>query len=197
MILEKLYEARRKEKEEHKREPGVYWVTDLVRCPLKRIYEERYPELTAGDIYSPSSILGSLVHWGLESFLQEQLGAAVEVEEERKIGEIRIKGRIDAVICTGSSRVGVEIKTAMSDVNLPMEHHMLQCKIYNWLFNLDKTILVYITPDRTCEYIVEEKLRDEEVSALAVEDKAPRWPWECMYCPYKVICPEKKRHTRK
>ena len=51
-IVKMIYEANKEEREKHKREENVYWVSDLVRCPLKRIYEMIYPELSAKEAVS-------------------------------------------------------------------------------------------------------------------------------------------------
>ena len=199
-IIRLLYEASKEEKEKHKREEGVYWVTDLVRCPLKRRYEITYPELTARDIFTPVFIVGNVVHWGIEWFLKDRLGEAVstEVEGSKEVvlpngSKVLIKGRIDVIIDMGEGiKVGVEVKTARSDTGIPQIHHRDQARIYNWLFNLNKTILLYITPERVTQYEVSDRTSEEEVISRILDMRAPRYSWECSYCPYAVLCPNKK-----
>ena len=195
MIVEIMYELKRQEKDKYRRLPNVYWVTDLVRCPLKREFEIKYPDLTSSDLLNPVFILGMLVHMGLEKILVDFRHAEVEVEKYKKVKigegqEVVISGRIDALI---DKKIGVEIKTSRSDTGIPLEHHVLQCKIYNWLFDIDKTILVYVTPDRFTEYEVSGKLGDEDIVKLITEATAPRYDWECNYCTFRVICPRKKK----
>lgn len=187
MITEIVISWRLRELEKHERD-GI-WVTDLIRCPLKREFEERFPELHRASVYSPGTILGSLVHMGLERLLSDELNAEVEVKRERQIGEHKIVGRIDAII----GKVGVEIKTSRADVDIPYEHHVLQARIYNWLYDLDKTVLVYVTPDRFTEYTVESRASEEEILKLIVERKVPRYDWECRYCHFSIICPNRRR----
>ncbi len=187
MITEIVISWRLRELEKHERN-GI-WVTDLIRCPLKKEFEEKYPELHKATVFTPNTILGSLVHVGLESILSSELNAEVEVKAERQIGEHRIVGRIDAIV----GRVGVEIKTSRADIEIPYEHHVLQAKIYNWLYDLEKTVLVYITPDRFTEYYVEDRASEEEILRLIVDKRAPRYDWECRYCHFSVICPNKRR----
>jgi len=199
-IVRMIYEANKEERERHRREENVYWVTDLVRCPLKRVYEMEYPELSAKEVFTPAFILGNLAHWGIEAFLKERLGGNVEVEVEgsRKVTlpdgrEVVIKGRADAIITLDNGkRVGVEVKTARSDTGIPQQHHKDQARIYNWLFNLDETILLYVTPDRVTQYEVTDKITEQEVITRVLESTYPRYPWECGYCPYAVLCPYKK-----
>ena len=199
-IVRMIYEANKEERERHRREEGIYWVSDLVRCPLKRRYEMEYPELSAKEVFTPHFILGNLAHLGLETFLKERLGDAVstEVEGSREVvlpdgSKVIVRGRADAIIdLGGSNKVGVEIKTARSDIGIPQQHHRDQARIYNWLFNLRATILFYITPERVTQYLVEDVATDEEVVDRILSDVAPRYSWECNYCPYTVLCPRKR-----
>ena len=185
MITEIVISWRLKELEKHERD-GI-WVTDLIRCPLKRDFERKYPELHKATVFTPAMILGSLVHIGLQNILSSELNAEIEVRAEKQIGEYTIVGRIDAVV----GRVGVELKTSRSDFDIPYEHHVLQAKIYNWLYDLEKTILVYITPDRFTEYAVNDRLSDDEILKLIFDKKAPKYEWECRYCHFSVICPSR------
>ncbi len=191
MIIEIITEWRLRELEKHRklREEGAIEVTDLIRCPLKREFEEKYPELYKASAYTPATILGSLVHLGLENILSSELNAEVEVKGEKAIGEHRIVGKIDAKI----GKVGIEIKTSRADFEIPYEHHVLQARIYNWLFDLEKTILVYITPDRITEYVVDDEINEDEIIKLIVDKTAPRYDWECKYCHFSLLCPNKKR----
>ncbi len=187
MITEIVISWRLRELEKH--EKNGIWVTDLIRCPLKREFEERYPELHKATVFTPSTILGSLVHLGLENLLSSELNAEVEVRREKVIGDYKIVGRIDAII----GKVGVEIKSSRADIDIPYEHHVLQARIYNWLYDLEKTVLVYVTPDRFAEFPIEDSAKEEEILRLIVDKKAPKYDWECRYCHFSVICPNKRR----
>lgn len=187
MITEIVISWRLRELEKHERD-GI-WVTDLIRCPLKKEFEEKYPELYRASVFTPNTILGSLVHVGLESILSSELNAEIEVKAEKQIGEYKIVGRIDAIV----GKVGIEIKTSRADIDIPYEHHVLQAKIYNWLYDLEKTVLVYVTPDRFAEYCVEDRVSEDEILKLIVEKIAPKYDWECRYCHFSVICPNKRR----
>jgi CRISPR-associated exonuclease Cas4 len=184
MIAEKIFQWRLTEHFKHRREPGTLYVTDLIYCPNRVVLEEQNPALAVSEVYNPTTITGSIVHTGLQTLLKEWFEAQPEVEGEMKIGETTIKGRIDALI----GRTGVEIKTARSDTGIPQPHHIEQCIIYNTMFNLEKTILIYLTPDRITEYEVSKQYGEPEIVKLATSKQSPRYPWECQYCRYSILC---------
>ncbi|RLF13766.1 MAG: CRISPR-associated protein Cas4 [Thermoprotei archaeon] len=206
-LVGELYRYFRDEREKHKREPGVYWVTDLVSCSQKEKFSRTYPELELAQLFRPALVQGALVHAGLEAVLKEILeerGAEVEVEPEAILeldlgehlpdatGRVTVKGRADLVVkAPTGERVGVEIKTARADLSLPHEHHVDQVRIYNTMFGLEGSIIVYVTPDRVTQYEVRDRMSLADMARRVVEARAPRYPWECAYCPFAVLCPYK------
>lgn len=197
MITELLYRLRKEEFLKHRREANVYWVSDLVRCPIKREFEIKYPEIALTNIYSPYYILGDLIHKGLESIVSEELSAKIEVETSKDIQlssgkKVMVKGRIDCIVTTEKGEnIGVEIKSARADVGIPQQHHIDQVRIYNWLFDLTKSILIYVTYNRVTEYEIREKASIEEIIYRIEDRRAPRYSWECNYCIYSILCPNK------
>jgi CRISPR-associated exonuclease Cas4 len=200
MIVERLYTSKLQDYLQHKKDEDTLYVTDLVRCPLKVRFEEQYKELAMSEVFAPSMLLGDLVHSGLEDFLKREFNAEVEVEVEKEIPvngkTVKIKGRADAIIQQNNERIVVEIKSAKGDKGLPLEHHKAQLQLYLWLFNVRKGILIYVTPDRVTEYIIDQPADEVGVIRLTEEtlraSKAPRYQWECKYCVFKVICPNRK-----
>jgi len=194
MIVEEIWNWVKEEYFKHQREPGVVYVTDLVSCPKRREMELKYPIIASSHIYNPTAVQGQILHLGLEHLLKQRLKEVrTEVEVEREIFGVKLRGRMDAIIEAKGHRYGLELKTALRDTNLPHEHHILQCRIYNFLANLPYTVLLYITPDRICEYKVEGAISEEELEKLLNDDKAPRWDWECTrYCPFAKVCESKK-----
>jgi len=198
-LVKLIYQLKLKEMQEHKREENVYWVTDLVRCPLKRYYEITYPEIITSQIFTPPFIQGDLIHKGLEELLKEAFPegkVSVEVEGEKEVvlpdGEIvTVDGRADAIVSLDNKKVGVEIKSLRSDMGIPLEHHVDQVRAYNWLFDLNYSILIYVTPERVTQYKVSDRFSEGEVIERILSNEAPRYPWECSYCPYSVLCPHK------
>ncbi|AOL16304.1 CRISPR-associated protein Cas4 [Sulfolobus sp. A20] len=200
MITELLLKKKLEEYLSHSKETNTLYVTDLIRCPKKIKYEEEYKELAISQVYEPSTLLGDLVHAGLESFIKTNLNAEVEVENEKELQvsgkAYKIKGRADAIVNINDQKVVIEIKSARSDRGLPRLHHKMQLQIYLWLFEAKKGILTYITPDRITEYEVNDPL-DESTIIRLIEDTitmrgVPRFDWECRYCIFSIICPSKK-----
>jgi len=199
-IVSMLYRAKREALEERRRDADVYWITDLVRCPLKREYEIAYPEIALSSIFSPSAIMGDLIHMGLEELVRKnpEIGIVLtEVEGSKRITlpsgrEVEVRGRCDIILEVGGERVGVEIKSARSDTRIPLEHHIDQVRLYNWLFDLERSYLVYITHERVTQYLIDQRATDDEVASRITSRTYPRYIWECRYCIYAVMCPYKK-----
>jgi len=210
LITELLYRWRLEEQSKHLRHLKVVYVTDLARCPLKRKFELKFPELGKYDLLSPAGVLGTLVHMGFELFLERyamkegynvltelELSKVVDIEGEEYV----INGRIDALLISmnSSDSLVVELKTSKSDTSIPYEHHILQAQIYAWMANASDAILIYFTPERIAEFrlrtLEKSKLSDNEVKRLLKETisitVAPRYEWECKYCKFANICPNK------
>ncbi|MCX8184229.1 MAG: CRISPR-associated protein Cas4 [Sulfolobales archaeon] len=198
-LISLIYSFIRAERDRYEREKGVIWVTDLVRCPLKRVYEDRYPDLVLQEIFKPSLIIGTLVHRGLENLLRElvrEYSVETEVEGSRDVilddgSAVSIRGRLDMLLVRDFERVAVEIKSSRSDKNIPQKHHVDQVRAYNWLMDLSGSILLYVTPARVTQFYIEDRMDDSEVVSRVTSKKAPRYSWECSYCIFSVMCPYK------
>ncbi|BDC00171.1 CRISPR-associated protein Cas4 [Saccharolobus caldissimus] len=200
MITEFLLRKRLEDYLSHTKDQNTLYVTDLVRCPRKVKYESEYKELAINQIYEPFTLLGDLVHMGLEGLLKDRFNAEIEVEKEKEVQALgkpyKIKGKADAIITDKGEKIVIEIKSSRSDRGIPHLHHKLQLQIYLWLFEVKRGILVYITPDRITEYEINEAMDDSTIIRL-VEDtitlrSSPRFEWECKYCIFSVLCPFKK-----
>ena len=202
-----VYKIRKLEFEEHKRDVNILWVSDLVRCPLKRLFELKYSEIVQAETFNPIFIIGDLIHKGIQNYLglakERSLlnyEVQVEVEGQKEVEvngkKVTIRGRLDILIKNNSELIGYEIKYSKNDGNIPYEHHKLQILLYKWLFNLNKAYLLYITPERIVEFEINESLNDGDILKLVKDTlnlrKTPRYSWECGYCPYSVLCPYKK-----
>ncbi len=203
-IVKFIYELSKEEREKHVRGQDVYWVSDLVRCSLKRDYELRYPELSLREVFIPFYISGSLIHRGLQEILKERFGDVIktEVEEFKELllpdgGKVVIRGRADAVIFGDEGKIGLEIKTSRSDINIPHEQHLEQVMIYNWLMNLNYSLLIYITSERVAQFTVFDRFSESDIVGRVVNPIFPRYVWECNYCVYSVLCPYKKSVSSK
>jgi len=199
-IAELLYRWRIEEARKRMEERGEneLYATELVLCPLKPRFFKMYRELALAHSFSPIALLGEFAHMGLERVLQEILGedsVRVEVEYERGVEvdgrSYVVKGRVDAIV----GDTVLEIKTSRSDASIPYQHHIQQLRIYLWL--ISKGLLLYVTPERLVEFPVTDPASDEEVidaiRSIVSGEPAPRYPWECQYCPYAQLCPKRVR----
>ena len=175
-------------------------VSELVYCSNKYYLRRRYPELVVGEnLYAAWSCFGRLIHAGVEKLLGS-LGFEVEREVSRVIQVndvyVTVKGRLDALGVWKDRLTVVEIKSSRSDNELPREQHVLQLRIYMNLAGAKRGILLYITPDRVTEYAIDTPLSDHDLKILVEETlentRHPRYPWECSYCPFSMMCPWKQ-----
>lgn len=204
MIVEYLAKLKLQDYLSHQKEKDTLYVTDLLRCPLKISFEEKYKELAMSQIYAPAAILGDLVHKGLESFgniedykIHTEVEAKKEVQLLEENRKITIKGRADIILeKENGERIVVEIKSSRTDKGLPHKHHMMQLQAYLWLFGIGKGILLYVTPDRITEFETTKPLDDVTILRLVQENlslsPSPRFSWECKYCTFSILCPNKR-----
>jgi CRISPR-associated exonuclease Cas4 len=198
-IVDYYIELKRREMEEYRnRAENEIHVTELLECPLKRGFRQRYPFLVAPTL--PPFMHGDLIHLGLQKVLEiygKEKGIEVEIEKEveKKFSvdgrEVVLKGRCDAVL----PGAVVEVKSALSDMSIPQAHHVEQLKIYMNMLG-KKGMLIYITPNRATEYFLDDPMGDEEIverirKALNNEG-TPRFAWECERCTFAWFCPKKK-----
>ncbi len=192
-IISIIYRDRIKEQMERLeelRDPHIIYVTDLISCSHKYLLRRSFPELTIH--FEPITVFGELIHRGLEAYLSDK-GYVVEkpIEKTYTIDDEKyiLKGRVDAY--NEEEGIVVEIKSGRGNHNLPREHHILQLQIYLNMLDLDKGILIYITPDRLLEFSIDRTAIDIEtmLRELVYNSVHPRWQWECKYCIFQRICP--------
>jgi len=184
-IAEKLVEfihAQRLEKILSK-EKNEWWVTDIARCPLKRDFEMKYPYIWS---LNPRLVMGQLAHIGFQALVGELIGAEVPEPRSVELGSCIVSGQAD--LATDSEIV--ELKTGRMHLrNQPSEHHLMQTRLYLWLYGYEQGRIIYITGNRMCEYTVAEPYTDDEVVLEIEGATCPRWSWECgRYCDWTVIC---------
>jgi len=168
------------------------WVSELVECSKKSELRLKMPYL---DVPSPTTLVGQLVHLGAYVALRQFFDADYEVEAEKEIDGIKVKGRIDAILKEG---IVVEVKFMRASVERePLAHHVKQLRLYLWLTGLEKGVLLYVTPDGIYEHEIDMPLRDEQVRMLLQDQQAPRYEWECSYCPWSGFCEKKVRKERR
>ena len=190
-LSEVLFRWKAWEQEKHEREPGVVYVTDLLECPLKRRYEEIFPEVAKSDFFNPATLVGDIVHKGVQAVLQSFFGARFEVEGEMVFDGVRIRGRADMLL---DDRV-VDFKFVRSTYRIPHAHHLLQVRVYMRMFGKPKGSLLYIATDRVAEIDEDDEpslakpITDEELKMLLSGRSTPMHEqWECNYCVWSNVC---------
>ena len=122
----------------------------------------------------------------------------VEVSIEKSIDidgkTYRILGRVDLLKRNSSGDIVdvVEVKTVKEFTNqFPLEHHLLQLRVYLELLGAEHGKILYISRNRMVEYEVErgEISIENMVRETIYNTAVPRYSWECRYCTYKKICP--------
>lgn len=179
---------------------NVYYVTDLEKCAMKRWFETHLTELNSIRVLNGRLIFGDIVHVGILTILKEIYGDRIVTELENPEGVSRerkivvngrkyiITGRIDAIL---DKVIGIEIKSNVSpvDVPLPVPWHITQARTYNWLFELQKTRLIYVTPHGLFQYEVDAPITEEEIRSIILSERSPKYSWECKTCEFASICP--------
>jgi CRISPR-associated exonuclease Cas4 len=186
-MRQKYIEERERMREKFKREgKQVIFVHELCECSEKRKMRQRFPDIERAEIYNPRFAIGQLI----EEALRQRFGG-----EERKCTKelvvdgkpYLISGMIDIV--EPEEKIPIEVKYQTSIQEKPLEHHILQLKLYLWLIGSERGELIYVSPEGLKFFIVREPLTEREVVELIKDRKSPRWPeWECQYCPYHQFC---------
>ncbi|RLE64843.1 MAG: hypothetical protein DRJ47_06625 [Thermoprotei archaeon] len=188
---------REKKKEHEFRSPDVIYVTELVSCPLKRLYANKYPEIADAELFSSVTLHGTLVHEAVLVLLQEkysEMGYEVdrEVEIEKQVLGYTIRGRIDLLIRDGEEVYVLELKNPKTRGQWPYEHNVDQVRIYMNIVGASRGVLMYVTHDGRATYEVDTSMSDNELECRVIETVsrkiAPRYSWECRYCCYSHLC---------
>jgi len=183
---------------------NVVWITDLLRCSQKRIFEEKL-----GLVQMPTfeMLHGTIVHEGLEMLCFVKFGWAKEVEfekevadrdlyEQTELGEKLVHEAVEGRVWKVHGRVDMadgkriyEIKTLSVIPSAEVsEHYRRQCEFLNWLADADECMLIELSHTGYRKTIIREKATEEDVLRAIIEFKAPRWTWECRYCQYSRWC---------
>ena len=177
-------------KHELEREENTVFVSELVLCKQRSLFNKQFKML-----YQPqnATIIGRLIHSGLEAFLQVYFNAQVEVEVSREICGYVVKGRVDAL----TEDEVIEIKSGLDHKGSePLEHHRQQVRLYMWLTGKPRGRIVYVTYGHLSEYEVNDPASDDEVMYMIDNWLSPRYDWECEYCQWRSICPYRVERKR-
>jgi len=195
-IVRRAYFKHIVEKYVSKRRQDVYYVHELCMCYQKAMFYrmlQGYNVIDIGNI-NDRMIIGELIHEGMIRVLKHE--ECIEPEEKcKQINDITICGTAD-LIC---NNIVIEIKYVSKSEKIinngnitPMEHHVDQCRLYGWLYDVEKCVLIYVTPSRIV-HVMFEPFSDYEVRQIVnnwfSDRPSPKYEWECKYCPFRNMCP--------
>ncbi len=180
------------------RDERVVYVTELVGCTLKPRLRRLAPMLAATVSFEPPVLIGSLVHAAVERIARsESSNVETEVEVSREVNGVLVKGRVDLLMRRddGSIEEIVELKFTRRAPQQPKPHHVMQVRVYAEMLGCEdcRLYVAYLAPDRLAVYEVRrlnEPLLEPLVRDYLENTYAPRWDWECRYCPFRRICPK-------
>jgi len=156
---------------------------DLCYCKKKSELKRRHPSIEIETLKKPQVQFGILIHMALEQILKDY-NIETEVKAEREVEGYVVSGRIDAIVVTRDGRHGIEIKGS-SHVDDAMK---MQAKIYNWLFDLNSTIILLVNEKRFYGVNIYQKYKDETIVKLIRNWRSPMWSYECKNCEYLMVC---------
>ena len=194
---------REEAKKHEKKSEDTIAVTDLVMCPMRRLFAIKYPEIAEASMFSQYATHGTVVHEGLERILKDEYEAigykvSPELDVSKTFGKYTVKGRLDLLITDfDGNKIVIDIKNPkIRGPSWPSEHHIMQVQIYMNMINTNYGMIYYFTHDGRASYPVNEPLSDEEILELIdqvlhpSQENSPRYDWECRgYCPYAQMCP--------
>lgn len=195
-MKQKYIEEREKTREKYKGEgKTILFVPELCECSEKRRMRQKFPEIERAEIYNPRFAVGQLIEEALRHrFKGEEKNCTKELIVDGK--PYLISGTID--IIEPEEKIPIEVKYQTSLQDKPLEHHILQLRLYLWLIGSERGELLYVSPEGLKSFVIEEPLADKEVVELIKDGKSPRWSeWECQYCPYRQFCSKSNCRHRK
>jgi hypothetical protein len=197
-VREYLLKKDEEDKVKHKNIPHVYHISSLGYCPRSIFFDKVAPTEESEDTKSVF-LIGNIFHEWIQNNLLE--GYKFEVEIEKKIESVVLRGRIDAI----NDEEIVELKTtnSLSYQRRPKEEHIVQINTYMGLTGIYKGKLVYIQKNdfdnKTFELKFNKSLFDETIKKIIAIDKQitdnveykdviPRMSPNCYWCKNKQYC---------
>jgi CRISPR-associated exonuclease Cas4 len=190
-------EAYRRELQEKYKLPVIF-VHELLQCPLKQDFAQKFPEIEMASLYNSRFVVG----WLIEEAVKKLTGAkelkchkAVETQNGRYV----VAGTADAFLEKEDTVIEVKYLTGM--FGAPHEHHILQLQLYLYLSGKKRGELWMFSPEGTLFQPVEpasEQQVAELVESHVARNPAPKWAdWECNLCLYEEWCGSSLRKVRR
>lgn len=188
-VIDKISISKLEDAKQRKSRYGnnILYVSDLTMCWNKSRLSRQNPDANAGIIKVPSVLIGSCLDDGIVNLISNHTDIDVEYEvsKQKTVGDYTIRGRCDMIL---DGQI-IEIKFTRYLPESPRMHHIIQCRIYCWLYDVDNVLLWYFSPDGYREFNIERiGMSDENILNLIEEELSPRYSWECGYCQFNGDC---------
>jgi CRISPR-associated exonuclease Cas4 len=180
-------EMSRKELEKKYGKPIVF-AHEITGCSLKSEFAKKFSELDVAASFNPKMMVGEIVEYGIEKFMQSLGYTKFNDVLIMDIGDVVIAGSPDYI--SSDKKTLVDVKYSYNPVT--REHHIDRMRIYLTLSNADRGILLYISPFGVKSYEVKEKMDISEIKTRITFVSIPRYLWECKYCTYADFCPQRR-----
>lgn len=189
-------EAYRRELEKRYGAPVIF-VHELLQCPLKLEFAEKFPEIEMAGQINPRFIIGYLVEEAVKS-----LTGAKELKCHRVIktpsGEYVIAGSADAHL--EKEDILIEVKYLTGMYGTPHQHHVLQLQLYLWISGKQRGELWMFSPEGAFAEPVQPAADQqviELVESYVKKNPVPKYSWECEHCPYEEWCGRSLKKARR
>ena len=181
------------------RRQDVYYVHEFTLCYMKAqiLRQLNQIRMISEELLKDTVVIGEIIHEALLRLIDNE-----PKEVCKQIEDIEICGTADALIDDTvieikyvSSMKRILQKTQQNQVKLkPLEHHVLQARMYGWLYDARNVILLYVTPRKLIEVRLtpmdENEVRQHVLNWINLKP-TPMWDWECKLCTLKKLCPLK------
>jgi len=167
----------------------IYSVSEIIKCK-KQVMIERNLVKNSEDFerycFKPSMIFGDAIEERVLDLLGLKKGyftfKIIDYFDKRLI----ITGSCDAI----DDNYVYEIKAKTREPE-PTPLMIMQCRLYAWLYNKPKCVLIIVSP-KSIDVEVYDAYKDIDVYDILMKWSSPRWDFECRFCSYKESCDERK-----
>jgi len=196
--MEYRYRIKREVYRRELQEMPVIFVHELLQCPLKQDFAQKFPEVEMASLYNSRFVVGYLIEEAVK-----KLTGARELEcyriVETQNGSYVVAGTADAFLEKEDTIIEVKYLTGL--YGSPHTHHILQLQLYLYLSGKSRGELWMFSPEGAFAYPVE-PANDQQVAELVesylAKNPTPKWEWECERgCVFEEWCGSSLRKVRK
>jgi len=179
---------------------GVYYPADSGKCLRRTFFKYKFGASSDMKGRAKGRILTSTILENLCLDVLQSMGYAIKVKISKRVGEIEIRGEVDAI----NSEEVVEVKTVTPTAmrKTPFKADLAQLNTYMWLADRQKGAIIYVKSDNpsiihVCPARFNKDLLDTTITRIQAlhehlkNNKIPPKtdsPNACKNCMFKAIC---------